>query len=161
MINKLDARFETHQSLRASVDVEAGGATLEESRALCRRAQAAAERFRIEHREVAQVIRFIDRNLHSHLTLEEIARQVNLSIGYLCRMSRQETGLSVIAYINPRRMRRAAELLRGGGLSVKAAALSVGIEDQRYFSRLFRKTYPLSPSECRFAKGAALGKPVR
>lgn len=154
MVKKLDARFETYQSLHATVDVESGISTLEEARALCRRAQATAERFRIEHREVTQAIRFIDRNLNSRLTLEEIARQVNLSVSYLCRVFRQETGLSVVVYINDRRMRRAAELLRGAGLSVKAAALSVGIEDQLYFSRLFRKTYRLSPSEYRAGKSA-------
>jgi two-component system response regulator YesN len=149
LLQKLDARFETYQSLHATVDVEANVRTLLEARILCRRERDFAARFHVEHREVAQVVRWIDRNLSRRLQLEDLARRVNLSVSYLCRIFKQETGLSVTGYLNERRMSRAAELLKGENLPVKAAALSVGIEDQLYFSRLFRKTYHLSPSAYR------------
>lgn len=48
-------------------------------------------------------------------------------------------------------MKRAAHLLEVTDLSIKAVALSVGIGDPNYFSKLFRRAFTLSPSEFRLS----------
>lgn len=52
-------------------------------------------------------------------------------------------------YINSKRIEHAKELLVTTELSVKEIAGMVGVLDDNYFSRLFRKTVGISPLEFR------------
>nr|MDE6476343.1 helix-turn-helix domain-containing protein [Erysipelotrichaceae bacterium] len=47
------------------------------------------------------------------------------------------------------KMKAALELLSNPSVMVKEAANSVGIEDQFYFNKVFKKFYNMSPSEFR------------
>ena len=53
--------------------------------------------------------------------------------------------MSPVDYRNSLRIRRATELLREG-MSVTRAAEAVGINDLKYFSKLFKRFTGLSPS---------------
>lgn len=149
LISKLDARCETYQSLHATVRLAPRVGGLQEARALCTEALAYAQCFHPEHEEVTRVIRHIDKNLAAKAPLEALAQQVNLSVSYLCRIFKQDTGRSINQYISERRMSRAVELLTGTRMPVKSVALTVGFDDQMYFSRLFHKTYRMTPSAYR------------
>ena len=83
-----------------------------------------------------------------------MAEHVGLSSGYLCRIFKEETGVSINAYINNLRMTYAGELLADKNSYIKEVAISVGFEDQLYFSRLFKRYYGVTPSEYR-AGGAS------
>ena len=61
------------------------------------------------------------------------------------RVFRAATGATPIAYLIGVRIRRAAELLRQGGVTVTEAAMRVGFEDSNYFSRQFRKVMGVTP----------------
>ena len=51
------------------------------------------------------------------------------------------------------RMGRSAQLLRGNlALPIGKVAASVGIPDQRYFSRCFRRVFGVTPGEYRAGK---------
>ncbi|WP_230192331.1 helix-turn-helix transcriptional regulator [Paenibacillus sp. CECT 9249] len=66
---------------------------------------------------------------------------------YLCRLFKNETGKNIINYLNDYRMERARKLLTNPDLNVREVAASIGIENQFYFNRMFRKYYGQSPSE--------------
>jgi two-component system response regulator YesN len=51
-------------------------------------------------------------------------------------------------YINSLRMRRAAALIKAGNPYMRDVAAAVGISDQFYFARVFKKYYGIPPSEC-------------
>ena len=74
---------------------------------------------------------------------------MGLSSGYLCRIFKEETSVSINAYINSLRMTKAAELLKDNNSYIKEVAISVGFEDQLYFSRQFKRYYGVTPSEYR------------
>lgn len=101
--------------------------------------------------EIKIAIDYINHNYHDHISLNIIADKVNLSSSYLCRLFKSEVGMSITNYINQVRMEKAGEILRNRTSSpyMKEIALSIGIDDQLYFSRLFKKYYHMSPSEYR------------
>jgi AraC family transcriptional regulator of arabinose operon len=82
-------------------------------------------------------------------TLEELARESNLSIAHFTEICRRQTGMPPLALLIRLRLQRAMNLLQQGNHNVTEAALAVGYDDPFYFSRLFRKHMGISPSACR------------
>lgn len=99
--------------------------------------------------EVTQALSYIQNNYSRKISLASVAEHVGLSSGYLCRIFKEETSISINAYINNLRMTKAGELLRDKNSYIKEVAVSVGFEDQLYFSRLFKRYYGTTPSEYR------------
>lgn len=102
--------------------------------------------------EVLQSLSYIQDNYGKKISLASVADHVGLSSGYLCRIFKDETGVSINSYINNLRMTRAGELLADKNSYIKEVAISVGFEDQLYFSRLFKRYYGITPSEYRAGK---------
>jgi AraC-like DNA-binding protein len=83
------------------------------------------------------------------LKAEDIARDLGMSRTHFFRQVKQETGKTPSQFLQDARFERARHLLETGGVdSVKAAALSVGFRNGKYFSRVFRERYGKWPSEC-------------
>lgn len=76
---------------------------------------------------------------------------MGLSSSYLCRVFKEETGVNINTYINNLRMAKAVRLLEDKNYYIKEVAISVGFDDQLYFSRLFKKYYGVTPSQYRAA----------
>ncbi|KPV60825.1 hypothetical protein QJ48_03380 [Paenibacillus sp. A3] len=104
----------------------------------------AARKYR---KEVRGIIEYLLEHIDRKITLEAIARHVNLNENHMSRLFKNETGQTIVGYLNGLRMERARELLKNPDLSVKAVAEDVGIPDPFYFNRLFRKLYGLSPTD--------------
>ena len=98
-------------------------------------------------KEVQDVIHYIESHYQDKITLEMIADHVNFSENYLCRVFKEQIGTSLITYINNVRMNKAAELITQGSTYMKEVSALVGISDQFYFNRLFKKHFGISPSE--------------
>ncbi len=93
---------------------------------------------------------FIEHNYQRHdLSVKQVADHVKIDRTYLYRLFKDETGLSIIDYINSRRISRAESLLINRELSVKDVSEAVGFSDQMYFSRVFKKFKGMSPTEFR------------
>ncbi len=98
-------------------------------------------------KEILQSIEYIKDNLGNKITLEMIAKTVSLNESYLCRIFKSETGKSLISFINEMKMEKAKELLKSPDTTVKDAAEAVGIDNQFYFCKLFKKHTGICPSE--------------
>ena len=72
-----------------------------------------------------------------------------MSTNYLSRLAKQSTGRSPGAWIDIARIGKAKELLSGTSDSIIDIATAIGLEDQSYFSRFFRKQTGMMPSEYR------------
>ena len=88
-----------------------------------------------------------EENYMHRLTLSSISANVSLSSSYLCRVFKSEVGTSITSYLNNLRIRKAATMIKDNRLSLKEISTMVGIDDQLYFSRLFKKCMGISPSE--------------
>ncbi len=102
--------------------------------------------------EVSQILSYIQNNYHRKISLAAVSEHIGLSAGYLCRIFKEETGISINACINNLRMTKAGKLLKDKNSYIKEVAISVGFEDQLYFSRLFKRYYGMTPSEYRSAE---------
>lgn len=81
--------------------------------------------------------------------LKSYASAIGISTNYLSRLVKQATGRSPGAWIDIARIGRAKELLSGSADSIIDIAAAVGLEDQSYFSRFFRRHAGITPSEYR------------
>jgi len=100
-------------------------------------------------KEVREAMLFIHFNYQSTITLDDVAKSVNLNRDYLCRLFKKETGLQMFRYLSNLRMQRAATLLAENPdrSYIRDVACAVGIDDQFYFTRVFKKYHGISPSE--------------
>lgn len=100
-------------------------------------------------KDIMEIITFIDDNYTRKISLNMIAAHFNINESYLSRIFKVETGKTLIYFINERKMKKAMELLSDPNIMIKEAAYQVGIEDQFYFNKVFKKFYDVSPSEFR------------
>ena len=82
-------------------------------------------------------------------TLTSLSERFGLSKTYIARLFRRYLNTTATNYINLLRLRHAAELLRLSQMNVSQIAVGVGFCNVYYFSRLFSRTYGISPSEYR------------
>ncbi|MGL4337970.1 MAG: response regulator transcription factor [Turicibacter sp.] len=97
--------------------------------------------------EIRAVLNFIHDNYQDRITLQDLADYVSLNEAYLSRLFKSETGRTLNHYLNEIRIYQAKELLKERDLMVKEVAQLVGIKDQLYFNRVFKKFYGASPTE--------------
>ena len=97
----------------------------------------------------------IVRNPEKEWNFESEARNMSVSLNHFNRLFRKYHKASPHHSVIQERMRKAADLLLNSNASIAEIALSVGIENEFYFSRLFKKQFALSPSGYRkeFRKG--------
>ena len=79
-------------------------------------------------------------------TIASYAFEIGISENYLSRLVKKHTGRSVGAWIDIVRIQRAKRLLSDTSHPIIDIAAAVGIDDQSYFSRLFKKETGLTPS---------------
>lgn len=82
-------------------------------------------------------------------TIASYAQEAGISGNYLSRLVRTHTGRSVGSWIDIVRIQRARRLLADTKTPVIDVALAVGLEDQSYFARFFKKETGMTPSEFR------------
>lgn len=100
-----------------------------------------------------KAILFMQDNLSTPVTLDNIAQSASLSTSFFCRKFKQDTGYAPIEYFNHLRMQRACQLLHFSNLRINEVASQLGMDDPFYFSRLFRKQMGLSPAQYRKTEG--------
>jgi two-component system, response regulator YesN len=98
---------------------------------------------------VQRIIDQLNRDLRRKLTLADLAQVVGHSRSLLCRVFKEETGLTVKQYLKKLRMKKACELLQGTSLIIKEICAAVGMRDQSHFTRDFKKIHGLTPTEYR------------
>ena len=76
-----------------------------------------------------------------------LARELNVSERTLARKFRDELSVSPGKWIQEKRLVKAKMLLESGSLSIDQVCMDTGYEDLSSFSRLFKKTTGMSPSE--------------
>ncbi|MBJ3783376.1 helix-turn-helix domain-containing protein [Devosia sediminis] len=96
-------------------------------------------------RRVERAMRFVETHLAEPLSVATIAAEAGLSPSRLAHLFRDVTGQSLQAFVEQRRMVRAADLLRRTSFPVKRVAAEVGFESPFYFSRRFARWSGKSP----------------
>src|SRR5574344_1083743 len=103
----------------------------------------------IEERLKALVDDFQQKNVCAPFSVASLEKEFNLTGKHLEYVFKKEKHCSLGAYHTEIRMAEACALLRTTLLSVKEISNKLGYGDMLYFSRMFHKTYGVSPSEYR------------
>ena len=100
-----------------------------------------------ENKKINQLIAYINTNLASELTLDQLSSRFYTSKYHLSRQFRQFTGLSLYQYIVKKRLILAHNLLRAGHLATEACFAS-GFSDYSNFLKVFKREFGRTPKEC-------------
>ncbi|MGL5541455.1 MAG: helix-turn-helix transcriptional regulator [Erysipelotrichaceae bacterium] len=98
---------------------------------------------------IQTIIATIDASLTADLRLQTFASQMYLNASYLSALFKKEVGLTLTEYVNSKRLEYSETLLSTTSLSIQEVAMQCGIQDLHYFTRLFKKTYAITPSAYR------------
>ena len=102
---------------------------------------------------VQKVMNYVNLNVAEPLTLKSLAAMCFISPSYLSALFKQETGSTLIDYINTQRVNRAAQLLVQNNHTIAAVAEEVGILDVNYFQKdAGSHPHPLPPRTQRKVK---------
>lgn len=102
---------------------------------------------------VEQVKKLITENLSADLQRDELAAMAHVSPGYLGRVFKKETGMSLTDYITKKRMAMAKQLLVKTSLSITDISSRVGINYPSYFTKIFKEQTGVTPQEYRQSGG--------
>ena len=98
---------------------------------------------------ISQITNYINNNYSEKITLDFLAEKCFIDKYHLCHIFRKETGMTIIDFINQKRMVEAGILLKSTDDSVFDISCNVGFQNQNYFGQLFKKLYGVSPREYR------------
>ena len=94
---------------------------------------------------VLDIMQYVDAHLCEKITLEQIANTVQRTPIHISRIFKKQTGENLMQYINRKKMDHAAKLMELSHLKIKDIAEAVGMKDQLYFNKVFRRFYQESP----------------
>jgi len=97
--------------------------------------------------QARRVLDYIESNLSSQLTLNELAGIVELSLHHFARMFKLTMGVTPYRYVLERRMERAKAMLRAAKASLVDVSLSVGFYSQSHFTSAFHRMVGATPTE--------------
>lgn len=107
----------------------------------------------VGHRALEEVLVYIQEHLEAPITLEDLSARSRLSISRLSQLFHQVTGYSPIQFVQHQRVQKACYYLESTDEPIGRIAELVGLDDQFYFSRLFKKITGVSPRAFRGRSG--------
>jgi AraC-like DNA-binding protein/ligand-binding sensor protein len=113
--------------------------------------QIAVETSAAEPTAITRVKKFIAENQDNALCLATVAKAVNTSTFYFCKLFKRATGLTFTDYLARVRIEKAKTLLRDPNRRVSEIAYEVGFQSLTHFNRVFRKIVGQSPTRYRSA----------
>jgi AraC-like DNA-binding protein/ligand-binding sensor protein len=92
---------------------------------------------------------FIASHQGEELSLSQVARAVNMSAFYFCKVFKKATGLTFTEYLARVRIERVKDSLMNPHCRVSEAAYEAGFQSLSQFNRMFRRIAGESPSDYR------------
>ena len=100
----------------------------------------------ITNKKANVVSKYIDSNYMDDININTISNAVFMSPAYACRIFKKETGMTIKAYLNLRRVTSAKNLIMEGQKTTSILE-KCGFNDYSTFYRLFKKCTGMTPNE--------------
>ena len=102
---------------------------------------------------LAKLLGIMDKQMDNNtLTVDELVDEMGMGRTVFFNKLKNLTGLSPVEFIREMRIKRAAQLLEDHQHNITEVTYMVGMNDSRYFSKCFKNTYGMTPSEYRKAR---------
>lgn len=99
--------------------------------------------------QLAKLKEYLDNSYTERIVLEDLVGRFYLDKSYMSRIFKEAYGVTIISYVEQRRITKAKSLLRFTDMTVDEIGNAVGMSDANYFSRRFKKIEGMSPSQYR------------
>lgn len=94
---------------------------------------------------VVKILNYIDDNLYKRITMDEISSIFYFNKDYLMRIFKKELDITIMDYINKRRIYNSLDLLKNSDDLIIKIALNSGYSSLEYYSETFTKMLGVSP----------------
>ena len=111
--------------------------------------QSSGQETRQEERTIYGITRYIQEHLAEEVSLSVLAEEFHLNSQYISQLFKSEIGVGFLAYLTNIRMEQAKKLLLTTGLSIAEVSERSGYGDYRVFTKVFKKTEGITPSQYR------------
>ena len=111
--------------------------------------QIAVWRVNSEPPVITRARNYILEHQSEDLSLGQVAKAVNASSFYFCKLFKKSTGINFIDYISQLRIDKAKNLLLNPNCLVSEIAFEVGFQSLTHFNRVFKRMTGQSPSQYR------------
>ncbi|MGC6175691.1 response regulator transcription factor [Lacrimispora sp. 38-1] len=102
--------------------------------------------------KVAEAIRqYMEENYVRDLSMQDVARVMNYSEAYFCKLFKQCFDKNFTTYLTECRVEAAKNLLKEPMVNVKEIGEAVGYNDSNYFAKVFKRVTGISPTEYRMS----------
>jgi Response regulator containing CheY-like receiver domain and AraC-type DNA-binding domain len=101
-----------------------------------------------DRNSIVKATQYIQQHYQQEISLQSISHFVHLSKNYFANLFKKEVGESFLEYVTRVRIEKAKVLLTGEMKTADVGQL-VGIQDPKYFSKVFKKITGATPSEYR------------
>lgn len=102
-----------------------------------------------QDRTITEITKFLQAHLSEEVSLSTLAEQFHLSAQYISQLFKSEIGVNFLAYLTNIRMEQAKKLLLSTSLSIADVAEQSGYGDYRVFTKVFKKSEGITPSQYR------------
>jgi len=106
---------------------------------------------------IHDIARYLENSYHEEISLQQIAGRFFLSREYISRKFKQEFGVTLSDFLGRIRIDKAKTLLLNPQLRIAQIAEMVGYQDEKYFSKVFKKMEGATPNEYRKVQKRAPG----
>ena len=96
--------------------------------------------------EFADLVVWINSNLHLKLSVTDLARKVSLCPRHFSRKFKEQIGCAPAAFLENRRMQEACNRLTTSTESIQNIAVSIGFQSSDVFRRAFERKFGVKPS---------------
>ena len=110
---------------------------------------------------LTKVRKFITEHQSDDICLNEVARAMNMSAFYFCKLFKKTTGLTFTEYLARKRIESVKQLLLSAHTRVSEAAYAAGFQSLSQFNRVFRRITGETPSRYRDRLPGLNGKSTR
>jgi AraC-like DNA-binding protein/ligand-binding sensor protein len=111
--------------------------------------QVVLQQENLEPPVITRAKEYIQEHQTENLRLGHVAKAVNTSTFYFCKMFKKATGLTFTEYLGRVRVEKAKSLLLNPHTRVSEVAFEVGFQSLSQFNRVFKRITGLSPTEYR------------
>jgi len=99
------------------------------------------------HHQIKKAMEYIEENYSKDISLDEISEKLNISSYYFSKLFKENQGEGFVEYLTRIRIEKAKEMLTNPEKSIKEVGIACGYSDPNYFSRIFKKSTGITPSE--------------
>lgn len=98
---------------------------------------------------IGRIKEYVEKYYMNPITLYDIGKMLNFSVSYMSRKFKRDTGLTFVAYLQKKRMEQSGRLIANTDKKFGEIAELVGYRDIKFFNKVFKKQWGMTPGEFR------------